>query len=344
MEHKNAGRRVQAYQAWRKAYGEHGVPRREEYFEPVYASFALALSIEGGQQELVAMKATSKVLDRGPRVPEPVEAHAAASDQTHAAGSKKKPSKAVKREKMMQFIAGVVCEVVDSVPEAAEAAADMHRAAIEVRFDQGAVLSADEMREMLAVQARRLSRFAMQRDQAENEALLLRADLVGAQAALGEARVQQEGQATELKASQAEAKSLSRALADARVKQAAQDAEIVALRVELNAVRAEAGSLSMALCEARACAGSFACHFLQELEACQEVAEACKTDLAQDPRPDMEERGLCCVCMEEVADRVVVPCGHVPVCSGCVAMLGRAGSECPICRQAFEAVYPVFLV
>ena len=68
-------------------------------------------------------------------------------------------------------------------------------------------------------------------------------------------------------------------------------------------------------------------------------------DLDEFPR---EEHGLragareCVVCLDRIADRIALPCGHLCLCSRCsTEVLSRTGS-CPVCRGSVRRVQPVF--
>lgn len=53
-----------------------------------------------------------------------------------------------------------------------------------------------------------------------------------------------------------------------------------------------------------------------------------------------EEVSECCVCYDAPIDTCLEPCGHVAMCSGCVARLPRP-RRCPLCRAAIERVTSV---
>ena len=63
---------------------------------------------------------------------------------------------------------------------------------------------------------------------------------------------------------------------------------------------------------------------------------------------EREEHGLragareCVVCLDRIADRIALPCGHLCLCSRCsTEVLSRTGS-CPVCRGSVRRVQPVF--
>ena len=47
----------------------------------------------------------------------------------------------------------------------------------------------------------------------------------------------------------------------------------------------------------------------------------------------------CVICADETADHVLVPCGHMCLCSHCVS----AATECPLCRVGAKRKVQVFL-
>lgn len=60
------------------------------------------------------------------------------------------------------------------------------------------------------------------------------------------------------------------------------------------------------------------------------------------PAPEQREEGpaLCDVCMDAVADAVLVPCLHGGLCRGCAKQISEnravGGTRCPVCRTAIE--------
>lgn len=61
--------------------------------------------------------------------------------------------------------------------------------------------------------------------------------------------------------------------------------------------------------------------------------------------PADDESRECIVCFESVAELVVlVPCGHVAVCTSCAAELQSAGQSCPVCRTDIREVVKPFSV
>ena len=51
-----------------------------------------------------------------------------------------------------------------------------------------------------------------------------------------------------------------------------------------------------------------------------------------------EEQHICKVCLETKVDCVLIPCGHMGVCSGCMKQV----SNCPFCRKWVERIQIVF--
>jgi hypothetical protein len=52
------------------------------------------------------------------------------------------------------------------------------------------------------------------------------------------------------------------------------------------------------------------------------------------------EEELCVICMETKRDTVLVPCGHLQFCWGCVLRLPN--QRCPCCAVAFENKFRVY--
>ena len=53
-------------------------------------------------------------------------------------------------------------------------------------------------------------------------------------------------------------------------------------------------------------------------------------------------KALCVVCMDEEANGVVLPCGHLCGCESCLNTLLNSGDRCPICRGHMNAIVKVF--
>lgn len=52
---------------------------------------------------------------------------------------------------------------------------------------------------------------------------------------------------------------------------------------------------------------------------------------------------FCIICMTNIADHIVVPCGHQCGCHECLnEMLSRGNAQCPICRAPFNSVVKVY--
>jgi TPR repeat protein len=66
-------------------------------------------------------------------------------------------------------------------------------------------------------------------------------------------------------------------------------------------------------------------------------AEECLQASAED------QSKLCVVCLAEPRDFVLVPCGHICLCTFCVAVVFAHGEKiCPLCRSEVEATYRVY--
>jgi hypothetical protein len=57
---------------------------------------------------------------------------------------------------------------------------------------------------------------------------------------------------------------------------------------------------------------------------------------------EQETRRECCVCLENQASHVMVPCGHVCVCHSCEGVVTNGDKLCPICRVPVTTVVKVF--
>ncbi|KAK8880603.1 hypothetical protein M9Y10_003284 [Tritrichomonas musculus] len=48
----------------------------------------------------------------------------------------------------------------------------------------------------------------------------------------------------------------------------------------------------------------------------------------------MSQDNLCILCLENKADTIIMPCGHIGVCSKCLNNWFKGNKVCPICRNA----------
>lgn len=67
----------------------------------------------------------------------------------------------------------------------------------------------------------------------------------------------------------------------------------------------------------------------------EKAAVAIADNVAQ-PR---EEKSTCVVCMSNVPDSVVIPCGHVVLCWSCAKSIK---THCPVCRAKFSGKYKIY--
>lgn len=86
---------------------------------------------------------------------------------------------------------------------------------------------------------------------------------------------------------------------------------------------------------------------LQQILSEPIVVEACKdpdpSSIPANPNSNNKvAKALCVVCMDEEADGVVLPCGHLCGCEACLKMLLNSGANCPICRAHMNSVVKVF--
>merc|ERR1711997_1002205 len=63
-------------------------------------------------------------------------------------------------------------------------------------------------------------------------------------------------------------------------------------------------------------------------------------DLNEDD--DEDDSKLCIVCLDGDRDHVIIPCGHICVCTDCMWLYSRGGAECPICRAKVSMVVRTF--
>ncbi|CAF1984696.1 unnamed protein product [Rotaria magnacalcarata] len=91
----------------------------------------------------------------------------------------------------------------------------------------------------------------------------------------------------------------------------------------------------------------------EELSALQQIlSEPIIVEARKDPDPssmpvnpnsnNKVAKSLCVVCMDEEADGVVLPCGHLCGCESCLKMLLNSVAKCPICRAHMNSVVKVF--
>jgi len=52
---------------------------------------------------------------------------------------------------------------------------------------------------------------------------------------------------------------------------------------------------------------------------------------------------LCSICLDNEADHLFIPCGHVCVCMNCSQRVLDTTSTCPLCRLTCTAAYRVYL-
>lgn len=74
-----------------------------------------------------------------------------------------------------------------------------------------------------------------------------------------------------------------------------------------------------------------------ELSCCDEKRNSLREELDQAQR---ESGGPCVICLDEIAQYAVVPCGHLAICSQCC--LGESGT-CPVCRRRSMGLLRIFI-
>jgi len=58
---------------------------------------------------------------------------------------------------------------------------------------------------------------------------------------------------------------------------------------------------------------------------------------------DEQRARMCVVCLDAPAQHIVMPCGHLCLCSTCGVRIAEQRPErCPVCRQAAQSVTKVF--
>lgn len=65
-------------------------------------------------------------------------------------------------------------------------------------------------------------------------------------------------------------------------------------------------------------------------------------DELEDQADAVAGENVCCVCMSNVKDAALTPCGHKAVCLSCGRVLANQRRACPICRQTVQGVLRVF--
>jgi hypothetical protein len=76
-------------------------------------------------------------------------------------------------------------------------------------------------------------------------------------------------------------------------------------------------------------------------QSCQEVVELLEESQQENSalKEQLEEcQGRCVICLCEQADRIVLPCAHLALCSNC----GTGLNHCPVCRQGIETILQVY--
>eukprot|EP00997_Jenningsia_sp_PLL12_P007790 NODE_4471_length_658_cov_47.558292_g3822_i0.p2 GENE.NODE_4471_length_658_cov_47.558292_g3822_i0~~NODE_4471_length_658_cov_47.558292_g3822_i0.p2 ORF type:complete len:75 (+),score=5.37 NODE_4471_length_658_cov_47.558292_g3822_i0:358-582(+) len=68
----------------------------------------------------------------------------------------------------------------------------------------------------------------------------------------------------------------------------------------------------------------------------------CHLFLSNDEQPQAEES--CVVCCQRQRNAILIPCGHLALCTVCALDLCDRGQPCPVCRIANPRVFQVFRV
>ena len=91
----------------------------------------------------------------------------------------------------------------------------------------------------------------------------------------------------------------------------------------------------------------------EELSALKQIlSEPIVVETRKDPDPSSTSvnpnsnnklaKSLCVICMDEEANAVVLPCGHLCGCESCLNTLLNSGADCPICRAHMNSIVKVF--
>jgi len=88
-----------------------------------------------------------------------------------------------------------------------------------------------------------------------------------------------------------------------------------------------------------------------EVEELQQLSEGLRAELSRcnEKRNSLQQEldeaqrlsgGPCVICLDEIAQYAVVPCGHLAICSQCC--LGESGA-CPVCRRRSMGLLRIFI-
>ena len=135
-----------------------------------------------------------------------------------------------------------------------------------------------------------------------------------------------------------DAATLRVALEESQLQQGVLESERVALRISASELREELDAVS-----------ADAAHDVRELESALE-SERAKAGALQSAKSraeallaDLEDRGLCVVCMDQPRTRLLVPCGHLCLCDECELFEESSSlAGCPICREDVVQVQAVY--
>ena len=82
-----------------------------------------------------------------------------------------------------------------------------------------------------------------------------------------------------------------------------------------------------------------------DLQTSQETTEAQPRDdptkLSSDNQDSNSNQTDCVICLEQQANAIPVPCGHIACCLTCLKKVHRKQNGCPICRGSIAAVVPL---
>lgn len=53
-------------------------------------------------------------------------------------------------------------------------------------------------------------------------------------------------------------------------------------------------------------------------------------------------RGRCVVCIDSIADVLLLPCKHLSLCASCARTVKREDGACPVCRKLVKSLMTVY--
>jgi alpha-L-arabinofuranosidase len=65
--------------------------------------------------------------------------------------------------------------------------------------------------------------------------------------------------------------------------------------------------------------------------------------LAKNIEKKNDQGNLCCVCIDEIKNILILPCRHVCICSNCITELMKKQKTCPMCRTFIDRYEKIFV-